>query len=951
MSNLHIQASFNSGEWAPTLYARVDLAKYKSGAALLENFFVDYRGGASTRAGTKYILQAYKSATAVRLIPFQASFNIGYILEFGDHYIRPFYLGAPVLETGIAITNATKANPCVLTIPGNTYVVGQWIYVSSVVGMTELNGRYFSITNVAGNFITLADLNGVAIDSSGYNSYISGGISSRVYTISSPYAASDLADVKFAQNVNEMILCHPSYPPQILILNSATNWTINAINFGTTALVPSGLTYSAAFPGTATPAVTYGYAVTSIDSFGQESLPAYIFIGGYPNMQVQAGSIYLSWSVTSGAVAYNVYKTIVSYTGAIPSGAIYGYIGTTTSTALNDSNIAPDFTQTPPIAKNPFSSSSGFSIASVQVTASGTYTTVPTVAFSGVVPTIPATAFAILGVIGTPTVAAGGVGYNVGDTVLFSNGVVLVVDTVSSGQVLTWRPINISPSNSGSISSGTTPTNPVSQVSTSGGGTGATANLIWGVVQVQMTNNGAGYGSLPSVVFSTGSATAVAIQGPNTQGFPSVAGFFQQRLVLAAPNGSPQTFYMSQPGAFFNFNGSVITQATDAITGTLVSGQLNTIKSMIPQTSGLLILTDRASWLVNGGSPGSAVSPTALVANAQSFVGTNNVPPIVANFDVLYVQSKGSAIRDSAYNIYANVFTGTDISVLSSHLFFGYEILEWAWAEEPFKIVWAIRNDGTMLTLTFLKEQEFIGWAHSITQGKFRSVATVTETTTLAGEVDAVYTVVERVVNGFTVKYIERFAERIFPNGVVDAWTVDAALEYTGVPTSNFSGAEHLAGMTVTGLADGQPITPFTMPVNGVFTLPLPASKVIIGLAYISKLKTLEIDIGDPTIQGKVKKIPDVTIKVSQTLGLKIGSDFNHLVDMQDLIRGNVSKMLTGLEDQIVTDLVDGSANTILDPTYNVPGQYCIEQSYPYPATILGVIPNLEVGDGNGRPR
>src|SRR5207244_509916 len=60
---------------------------------------------------------------------------------------------------------------------------------------------------------------------------------------------------------------------------------------------------------------------------------------------------------------------------------------------------------------------------------------------------------------------------------------------------------------------------------------------------------------------------------------PSVPGFFQQRLVLAAPISSPSTFYMSQPGTVFNYNISTISQADDAITGTLVSGQLNTIKS------------------------------------------------------------------------------------------------------------------------------------------------------------------------------------------------------------------------------------------------------------------------------------------------------------------------------------------------------------------------------------
>jgi hypothetical protein len=66
MTDLIIQASFNSGEWSPNLYARVDLVKYKAGAALLQNFFVDYRGGASTRMGTKYILQAKDSAHPLR---------------------------------------------------------------------------------------------------------------------------------------------------------------------------------------------------------------------------------------------------------------------------------------------------------------------------------------------------------------------------------------------------------------------------------------------------------------------------------------------------------------------------------------------------------------------------------------------------------------------------------------------------------------------------------------------------------------------------------------------------------------------------------------------------------------------------------------------------------------------------------------------------------------------
>jgi hypothetical protein len=368
---------------------------------------------------------------------------------------------------------------------------------------------------------------------------------------------------------------------------------------------------------------------------------------------------------------------------------------------------------------------------------------------------------------------------------------------------------------------------------------------------------------------------------------------------------------------------------------------------MIPQTSGLLTFTDRTSWLINGGSPGSAITPTDLVANAQSFNGISDVPPIIANFDVLYVQAKGSIIRDSAYNIYANVYTGTDISAIASHLFYGFQITGWAWAEEPFKIVWAVRNDGVMLTLTFLKEQEFIGWAHSISpNGLFKSVVTVVENTPTAGEVDAVYTVVQRVINGNTVKYIERITERTFPNGVVDAWCVDCGIQYVGSPATQFSGANFLAGQTVTGLADGAIIPPFVMPLSGSFTLGTPASKVTIGLGFTPKLQTLAIDVGEPTIQGKLKKIDAVDVRVAETLGLSIGPDFNHLVPMKDLVIGNVSSTLTGQQSQIVTDLVNGDALTILAPTFTVFGQYCIEQPNPFPATVLGVISQLTEGDG-----
>lgn len=931
-----MQTAFHAGEFAPALNARVDLAKYRSAAALMRNFFVDYRGGASSRTGTKYILQAKDSANPVRLIPFQASFDVGYVLEFGELYIRFYNEGSPVLEATKAITAATRANPGVITAVGHGYSVGDWVFITGVGGMTQLNNRYFIINTVpTANTFTLKDLYGVVVNTTAYGTYTSGGTAQRVYTLVSPYSAADLATLKFAQNVNVMNFCHPDYPVYELILTSAASWTISQVTFGSTVATPA---QPAVTTTLAAGSVYYSYIVTAVDVNGQESGPSTRRdVGPFTDLRTVAGTNAITWAAVTGAQSYNVYKTVLSYAGPMQAGVQYGFIGNVTGLALNDTNIEADFSVSFPTLRSPFAN--GASVASTAIGIAGSYTTVsPTLSFSAPSGSgITATGTPILSVATVlPDGGFPGTGYAPGDTVTFSNGLIVTVLTVGGGgDPLTYSIVNAA-ATTGGISNIGTP------VSTSGGGSLLFYQVLltWGVTGIQIINAGSGYLSTPTITFVGGAATATAVLGAQGTSNPSVPGFNQQRLVLAAPTTQVQTFHMSQPGSFYNFNITLPAQADDAITGTLSSGQLNEIKSLVSMPSGLIMISNNAVWLINGGSPGSAITAIDIVANAQSYVGASDVPPIVANFDILMVQAKGSIIRDITYDFNTNIYRGTDISVLSSHLFYGYQIVEWAWAEEPFKTVWTIRNDGTMLTLTFLKEQDLIGWAHSDTDGLFKSVAVVTEEVD-SGSADAVYTVVQRTINGQTLKYIERFAERIFTNGATDAWCVDAGLQYSGSPATSFTGGEHLAGETVTGLADGTVITPFVMAANGAFTLANAASVVTVGLAFTPELQTLPIDLGEPTVQGKRKKITAVDVRVQDTLGLWIGSDSSNLVAMKDLVLGNVGSQT----NEVVTDLVTGDARTIIDPKWTVPGQYLIRQPYPLPATILGVIPEITVGD------
>jgi hypothetical protein len=879
VSDNKIQTSFAAGELAPSIFARTDLAKYHSGAALMRNFFVDYRSGASTRAGTKFLSQAFKSATAVRLIPFQYSVLSSYILEFGDKYVRFYSNGASVLEAAFAITGATQAFPCILTVVGNNFVVGDWIFVTGVLGMTQLNGRYFLVTNVSGSQITIADVNGNAINAINYTAYTSGGTASRVYTLVSPYAATDLALLKFTQSASVMTITHPSYAPQNLTQTAPTNWSFTTITFATPIAAPTGL---ATIVGTAG-SFDYAFVVTAIDANGNESIASTpIAANSSVNLSVNTGTIRVTWSARAGAVSYNVYMSEPSIVGTIPSSAAFGFVGTAFGTTFDNTNILPNFTITPPIATNPFASA----------------------------------------------------------------------------------------------------------------------------------NN------------------------------PMVNVYHQQRQTFLGSAANPTTFWMGTTGGFTptnsDFNVSNPLQDDDAITGNIVSLQVNAIKSALSMPGGLIVLTAKGAWQVTGGG-GSALSPLAITpinatATPQAYNGASDVPPIVVNYDILYVQAKGAIVRDLSYNLYAQIYTGMDISILSNHLFFGHQITQWAYAEEPFKVIWAVRDDGILLSLTYVKDQEIIGWAHHDTLGLVQSVATVTE-----GQVDAIYLVVKRFIGGQWLQFIERMADRTFAYGAEDSWCLDCAVQSalvtpaanltisgtTAVPASGtyplaplggslvatgtatftadapvfatgnvgsilrvgggiatittyisptiligtitqpitavlpndplatpvpatsgnwsltpqstvFSGLDYLNGQTVSILADGGVVAPQQV-VNNTITLAKPASKVLAGLPFTAQLQTMPLDTGEPTIQGKRKKVAALTIRARETRGLEAGRTFATTVPLKELTSS------VTLNQSI--PLITGDERVVMDPLWDVPGQICVVQKQPLPATVLGVIPEIVVGD------
>lgn len=200
-----IQTSFNSGETSPELDGRVDLEKYASSCSYMENFYPMVQGPARRRPGTKFIngAKTRNSNERVWLQRFVFNRDNAYIMEIGQSYTRFHTASGTIVEAAKTITGLTQANPAVVTSNAHGYSNGQWTYIEAVVGMTQVNNKYFEIANVTANTFSLKDpLTGIDINSTGYTAYSSGGTSKRVHEIStgSGVHSDGTIQASFAQN-------------------------------------------------------------------------------------------------------------------------------------------------------------------------------------------------------------------------------------------------------------------------------------------------------------------------------------------------------------------------------------------------------------------------------------------------------------------------------------------------------------------------------------------------------------------------------------------------------------------------------------------------------------------------------------------------------------------------------------------------------------------------------
>jgi len=923
-----IKSSFSRGEIGPALYGRVDIPFYQNSLRRASNMFVHQFGGISNRPGFQFIGPVKDQAAAPRLIEFQFKSTDTHILEFGNQYIRFIRNDAHITEAAKTISGATNANPIVITATSHGYSNGDEVYISGVVGMTQINGNRFKVASSSTHTFALQDVySGGNVNGTSMGTYGSAGSASRIYEIASPYLTAELPLIKFAQTADTLTIVHPAHNPRTLKRSALASWALAEIAFSPTIADPTAVTASGG-SGSAT-----HYTVTAHSEEEEESLQG---VGVAPSA-----------------------STISAITRADP-----GVVTCTGTHGLVDGDL-------------------------VEITSIVGMTQLNGRRFT--VANKASTTFELRGEDTTNY------------TAWSSAGTVTPCFTTSSnnsGVTISW--------------------------------TGNDDAVRYSIYKLSAGVMGWIGSSAGTSFLDTGIVADTAITPPTfTEPFildgykPGAVAFHQQRSVMGGSTEKPDTSWFSVIGSSNNFSRRSPATESDGFTTTIASREINEIRHYV-SLGDLLVFTSGAEWAFRSTTGDSRFSISTISQEPQTSWGCSQVPPIVIGNKALFISETGTQVRASGYTFQDDAYSASEASILVPHLFRNRTAIDWAFVEAPEPLVYMIMSDGDLNVLTFNEEQDVVGWTTMNTDGEFESIASIRPT--IASTSKEAYVVVKRVINGNTVRLIERTHDRGFED-VEDCFFVDSGLSLdspstisgitlaspgvltvTGHPfvdddkvditgivwkatedaygnfiqpdqlnkkrftvdnktTNTFTLIDNDTGVavnttafqayvsggqvrkavsTVTGLhqfpdtrvtvlADGNVISNLTVSAFGELTLPRKFSRIHVGLPYTSEIETLDPEsrtASRGTQQSKFKNISTVTVRFERSRGMWIGPTINELVEMKQRefeAYGEPTELLTG--DQITT----------ITSRWNRNGRLVIRQRDPLPMSILAIIPDILV--------
>jgi hypothetical protein len=385
---------------------------------------------------------------------------------------------------------------------------------------------------------------------------------------------------------------------------------------------------------------------------------------------------------------------------------------------------------------------------------------------------------------------------------------------------------------------------------------------------------------------------------------------------------------MSRTGDYENFStekeGGTVTDDS-AVTADLLSLKSYRINHLC-SSNDLIVMTEGNTWTISGNE---TVTPSNITPRNQESYGANDISPMKVGARLVYVQKRGSTVRDVGYSYTSDSYSGVDLTLLAKHLVRDVTLIDGAYAQEPDSRIYFVRSDGVIICLTYVPDQKVYAWSHIQTNGAYEAVAAITE-----GNNDRVYVISHREVNGAQKRYLEVLDIDRHSNKQQDYNMLDSYVTKNGTESETITGLEHLEGLEVQVLADGYFYDEKTYTVtNGQITLPEAVTRAVVGIPYSMIVEQSNFEAGNTdsgTLQGRPKVVSTAILRLIKSYGGSIGPN----ATAQNRINYDPSRIELG-----ENVLYSGDKEVVLGTGgYDNHGRVYITQNEPYPFMLSAII-------------
>ena len=423
----------------------------------------------------------------------------------------------------------------------------------------------------------------------------------------------------------------------------------------------------------------------------------------------------------------------------------------------------------------------------------------------------------------------------------------------------------------------------------------------------------------------------------DTTGYPRAVAFFEQRLFFAGSKEQPQTIWGSKSGDFETFTPSALDDGS--INVTIATDQVNAIRWLSPGTV-LAIGTAGGEFTLSSSNDQEAITPTNIRVVRQGTRGSYPTRPIRIDNRVLFIQYHRRKLREMVFEFATDSFVSPDLTILAENIS-GSGFVEMTYQQEPDSVVWATRDDGKLIGLTFQKDQEVVGWHEHTVGGTSAAVESVTA---ISGSgYDEVWMIVKRTINSVTRRYVEVLQSKFDTargDTKTDAFFVDSGLTYSGTATATLSGLDHLEGQSVSILGNGSVYPNQTVSSGQITGLSPTVTSAVVGVGYDTEITTLRPEAGgdDGTAQGRAKRVFETTFRFLDTLGAEFGPK-GKTVD-RILFRSGSDPMDSS------PPLFTGDKTVQTHGSWEESSQVTVKQTQPLPFELTAVIKRILTHSG-----